>query len=164
LKRVWLALGSNLGDREAHLRQAIDRLRSAAFQIQRISPVYETAPQGFSAQGWFLNLVLAAETSLPPLRLLAHCDRVERALKRRREIENGPRTIDVDVLFYAESVIRSARLEIPHPRYAARRFVVQPLADLDPDLRDPVSHRTVNEMLADVSHQAIRKTAITIEP
>jgi len=162
LKRVYLALGSNLGDREAHLRRAIELLRAPDMRILSISPVYETAPVGFVEQNWFLNLVLAAETTLLPLQLLARCARVERALKRQRSIANGPRTIDIDILFYGQSVIRSAHLEVPHARYAERRFVLQPLADLDADLRDPVTRRTVGEMLAANREQGIRRTDIVI--
>ena len=156
MKRVWLALGSNLGDREAHLRETIESLRSPLFEVERISPVYETAPQGFERQGWFLNLVVKGRTSLMPMQLLAHCRRIERALKRQRTMVNGPRTIDIDILFYSDRVIQSAQLTIPHPRYRERRFVLQPLADLEPDFRDPVTHRSVREMLAEVSDQAIR--------
>lgn len=156
MKRVFLALGSNLGDRADYLRRAIDQLQVPDLKVLRLSPIYETAPQGLVEQGWFLNMVLEAETSLPPLRLLARCRRVERLLKRQRRIENGPRTIDIDVLFYANAVIRSAALEVPHPRYAQRRFVLQPLGDLDPDLRDPITGRTVKAMLADVADQRVR--------
>ncbi len=162
MKSAWLALGSNLGDREAHLRAAIHQLRSSALEIQRVSPVYETAPQGYARQDWFLNVVLTAQTSLMPMQLLAHCERIERALKRKRTITNGPRTIDIDILFYADTVVRTARLQIPHPRYHERRFVLQPLADLDPAFRDPVTHRTVRDMLAEASDQPIRPTPIVI--
>jgi 2-amino-4-hydroxy-6-hydroxymethyldihydropteridine diphosphokinase len=162
LKRIYLALGSNLGDREAHLRRAIDLLRAPALKITAVSPVYETAPQGKLDQGWFLNLVLQAETSLFPMQLLGHCARIELVLKRRRSVSNGPRTIDIDVLFYGRSIIHCERLTAPHPRYRERRFVLQPLADLDPDLRDPATRESITAMLARVNDQEIRRTAIVI--
>ena len=162
MKPVWLALGSNLGDREAHLRRAIQELQSPALRILRVSPVYETAPQGYLEQDWFLNLVLAAETSLMPLQLLGQCHRVERQLKRKRSIVNGPRTIDIDVLFYGNAIVNTRSLQIPHPRYRERRFVLQPLADLDAEFRDPTNGRLVKQMLANVSDQLIRPTGIVI--
>ncbi len=162
MKTIFLALGSNLGDREEHLRRAVELLKAPALKITRISPVYETAPQGKLDQGWFLNLVLQAETSLLPMQLLTHCTRVEQALKRQRAAANGPRTIDVDVLFYGRAIIQSERLVVPHPRYQERRFVLQPLCDLDPDLRDPATHDTVKTMLARVADQKVRRTVIVI--
>lgn len=131
-------------------------LEGPDLKLLRVSPVYETAPQGLVEQGWFLNLVAEAETSLLPLQLLARCRRVERLLTRHRRIQNGPRTIDIDVLFYGNAVIRSAALEVPHPRYSGRRFVLQPLADLEPEWRDPVTGHSVKALLADVADQPIR--------
>lgn len=164
MKSVWLGLGSNIGDRATYLRRAVELLHAPALKVLRVSPVYETAPQGFLDQNWFLNLVLEAETSLLPLRLLARCGRIERELGRRRSVPNGPRTIDIDILFYANAVIRGARLDTPHPRYSERRFVLQPLADLDPGHRDPVTRKTAGELLGAVAGQPIRRTAISIGP
>jgi 2-amino-4-hydroxy-6-hydroxymethyldihydropteridine diphosphokinase len=163
LKTVYLALGSNLGDREQHLRQAIAELGAKPdLRIVRVSKVYETAPQGYADQGWFLNMAVEAETSLMPMQLLSRCLRIERTLKRQRQIVNGPRTIDIDIIFYAHAVIRGGRLQVPHPRYAERRFVLQPLADLNPELRDPVTRKTVAAMLAAVKDQPVRQTGIVI--
>jgi 2-amino-4-hydroxy-6-hydroxymethyldihydropteridine diphosphokinase len=152
VKTTYLSLGSNLGDREGNLRAAIDRLKP-----RRVSPIYETEPVDHTAQPFFLNLVVEAETSLMPMQLLAHTQRIERELGRRRTIPKGPRTIDIDILFFGDRVIRAGRLEVPHPRLHERRFVLQPLADLAPDLRHPVTHRTVREMLAGLpSRPAVR--------
>jgi 2-amino-4-hydroxy-6-hydroxymethyldihydropteridine diphosphokinase len=142
VKTIYLSLGSNLGDREANLRAAMDRLKP-----RRVSPIYETEPVDHVAQPFFLNLVVEAETSLMPMQLLAHTQRIERELGRKRTIPKGPRTIDIDILFYGDSVIEGTRLQVPHPRLQERRFVLQPLADLAPDLKHPVTHRTVREML-----------------
>ncbi len=162
MKTIYLALGSNIGDRAAILRDAITRLSSAGVHVLRISPVYETEPVGYTAQAWFLNLVVEAETALFPMQLLSHTSRIERDLGRIRTIPNGPRTIDIDILLYARSIIHTSRLEIPHPRMPERRFVLAPLADLAPDLRHPVTHQTVREMLEAAPQQAIRRALIDL--
>ena len=157
MKTVYLGLGSNIGDREAQLRAAIERLASNDLRILRVSPIYETEPLELTAQRWFLNLVVEAGTSLFPMQLLARVGRIERALGRVRTVPNGPRTIDIDILLYGASVVHSQKLEIPHPRMAERRFVLAPLADLNPDLRHPVTRKTVKEMLERAPEQAVRR-------
>ena len=161
MKRIFLALGSNLGDRAAHLQKAMEALRSPELEITAVSPVYETAPQGYENQGWYLNLVLEARTFLLPMRLLARCRKIEFALGRRRDLLNGPRTIDIDILFFDRFVIRSPELEVPHPRLAQRRFVLAPLVDIAPDWKDPVHHRLMRDLLPKTADQAVRKTDIT---
>jgi 2-amino-4-hydroxy-6-hydroxymethyldihydropteridine diphosphokinase len=155
VKTVYLGLGSNVGDREQHLRAAIKRLR-AVVKVVRVSPVYETDPVEFTQQRRFLNLVLEAETELFPMQLLT---RTAREMGRVRTVEKGPRTIDIDILLYGKAVVRSGRLEIPHPRMAERRFVLAPLADLAPELRHPVNRRTVREMLDAAPEQMVRLDA-----
>ena len=156
VKTIYLSLGSNLGDREANLRAAIERLAPLDVRVLRTSPVYETEPVDYTAQRWFLNLVVEAETGLFPMQLLARIGKIERALGRIRTVAKGPRTIDIDILLYGRAVVRSARLEIPHPRMAERRFVLAPLADLAPGLRHPVTHKTVREMLEAAPAQTVR--------
>ena len=156
MKRVYLSLGSNIGDRQAHLREGIDLLPASGIQVLRVSPVYETEPIGYAAQAWFLNLVIEADTSLFPVQLLNRTQRIEHTLGRIRTIPNGPRRMDIDILLYANAVIHTTRLEIPHPRLAERRFVLQPLADLAPGLRHPVNHRTVRELLDSAPPQIVR--------
>ncbi len=109
-----------------------------------------------AAQDWFLNAVAEVETELLPRQLLARCLTVERKLKRRRTVRNGPRNIDIDVLFYADAVIQTRDLELPHPRYRERRFVLRPLADLAPELRDPLTGHTVSELLRVLQGQELR--------
>ena len=159
VKTVYLSLGSNIGDRAANLRAALDRLSAAGLQVRRVSPVYETEPVDLANQRWFLNLVAEAETDLFPLQLLVRTQRIERDLGRVPSVPKGPRTIDIDILLYANTVIRSATLEVPHPRLAERRFVLVPLADLAPGLRHPVTRRTVREMLDAAPPAVVRPAA-----
>lgn len=139
------------------LQAAIDRLQSRELRILRVSSVYETEPQGRRNQRWFLNLVVEAETDLFPRQLLGRIARIEQQLGRRRMLANGPRTIDIDILFYGGFVIDTPELKIPHPRFAERRFVLAPMVELAPDLRDPVSRRTMRELLPATAGQGLRK-------
>jgi len=157
VKIVYLGLGSNVGDREGNLHQALDQLQSRDLRLRRSSSLYETEPMGLRDQRWFLNQVAMFETELFPLQLLQRIHRIERSLGRRRVVLNGPRTIDIDILLYGNTVMKTADLEIPHPRYSERRFVLEPLAELDATLRDPVTHRTVAEMLDAVRGQSVRR-------
>jgi 2-amino-4-hydroxy-6-hydroxymethyldihydropteridine diphosphokinase len=156
MKTTYLSLGSNVGDREHMLGEALRLLESPGLHVVRVSPVYETEPQEFKNQPWFLNLVAEIQTSLFPMQLLTRLRKIERKLGRKRTVEKGPRSIDIDILLYGESVIDSQDLVVPHPRMHERRFVLQPLADLAPDLRHPVLRRSVKELLAGVTGQAIR--------
>jgi 2-amino-4-hydroxy-6-hydroxymethyldihydropteridine diphosphokinase len=146
--RIYLSLGSNIGDRAAHLTGAIAALNSAAVHVLRQSSIYETEPVDFLAQDWFLNSVLEAETSLSPQQFLSLLREIERTHGRSTLIPKGPRTLDIDILFYGSEIIRAAELEIPHPRLCNRRFVLIPLAELAPALIHPVLHTTVAELLA----------------
>jgi 2-amino-4-hydroxy-6-hydroxymethyldihydropteridine diphosphokinase len=157
MKTVYLGLGSNIGDREAMLQAALDQLHQDEVRVLRLSSVYETEPMDVRDQRWFLNLVAEAQTDLFPMQLLARIEKVEQRLGRRRVLAKGPRTIDIDILFYGNFVIRTPRLVIPHERFAERRFVLAPLAELAPDMRDPVSRRSIRELLGQVSGQAVRK-------
>jgi 2-amino-4-hydroxy-6-hydroxymethyldihydropteridine diphosphokinase len=130
LKYIYLSLGSNVGDRMTYLRSALAELAASGVHILRVSKVYETEPEGYLAQAWFLNLVAEVETRLFPQQLLKCIHRIERKLKRRRVFRNGPRTIDIDIVFYRNLTMKTETLEIPHPRYQERSFVLAPLADL----------------------------------
>jgi 2-amino-4-hydroxy-6-hydroxymethyldihydropteridine diphosphokinase len=156
VKLVYLSLGSNVGDREANLQAAVQLLEGSDLQVLRVSPIYETEPVDYTDQRWFLNLVVAAETTLLPMQLLSRINKIERSLGRVRTVPKGPRTIDIDILLYGKSVARTARLEIPHPRMAERRFVLAPLADLAPGLRHPITNQTVQEMLDAAPPAAVR--------
>ena len=159
VKTIYLGLGSNLGDRERMLQSAIEKLHDTGLHIRRISSVYETEPQGQANQRWFLNLVVEAETELFPRQLLARIGKIEQQLGRRRTAVNGPRTIDIDILFYGSFVVDTPELTVPHPRVAERRFVLAPMVELAPEMRDPVTQRTMRELLGAVAGQTVRKVA-----
>ncbi len=162
MKTAFLALGSNLGDRETNLRAAVSRLESDEIRVVRRSSLYETAPQEILDQPWFLNAVVEIETRLFPLQLLARVREIERQMGRRRVTPKGPRNIDIDILFYGRSVIATAELEVPHPRLAQRRFVLEPLAEIAPDFRHPLTGQTASEMLAALEPQGVRRLAVSL--
>ena len=140
--RVYLGLGSSLGDRETHLRQALARLANDCVKIPRVSSVYESPHLGLKPEDTenypaHLNCVAELETSLSASELLSHILSVETAGQRQRSETWGPRTIDIDILLYGENVIKTAELTVPHPGLIKRAFVVLPLAELAPDLTLP---------------------------
>jgi len=145
LSTAFLSLGSNLGNREALLNEALDGLEAAGVHILRRSSVHETEPQDFRDQPWFLNIAVEVETNLSALELLAAIQKIEAALGRRRTVPKGPRTIDIDILFYGNLVIQTAELEIPHPRLTQRSFVLNPLSEIAPDFRHPMTGKSVRE-------------------
>jgi 2-amino-4-hydroxy-6-hydroxymethyldihydropteridine diphosphokinase len=157
LKNVFLSLGSNIGVREAQLDEAVDRLEAAGVQVVRRSSVYETEPQDFHDQPWFLNLVLEVETRLSPIQLLGAIQEIEKAMGRKRDVPKGPRTIDIDILLYGPAIVETGDIQIPHPRLDQRRFVLEPMAELTPDLRHPRSGRTMSELLRDVQGQRVKR-------
>ena len=144
-----VALGSNLGDREHNLRQAVIGITGGnAAKAVAASSVYETEPMYYEDQGWFLNCVVAVETALGPRKLLERLQRVEKELGRQPGERYGPRVIDLDILFYGDEVVSEPGLEIPHPRLAERRFVLVPLNEIRPNLVHPVLKKKVSDLLA----------------
>jgi 2-amino-4-hydroxy-6-hydroxymethyldihydropteridine diphosphokinase len=157
LKTVYLSLGSNMGDRAAMLRQAVESLPGAGVEVVRTSSVYETEPVELRDQNWFLNMAVECRTGLFPLQLLRRLKKIEASLGRKRTVPKGPRTIDIDIIFYGRAVMGTPALEIPHPRFRERRFVLAPLAELAPALRDPVTGRTIADLLAGTAGQNVRR-------
>jgi 2-amino-4-hydroxy-6-hydroxymethyldihydropteridine diphosphokinase len=155
MPRIYLAFGTNLGERPANLR-AVQAALPPAVTLRRISPIYETEPWGITDQPRFLNQVAEGETQLAPGDLLLYLKDLERRLGRTEGERYGPRVIDIDILSYGRRVVNLPDLQIPHPRLAERAFVLVPLADLNPGWKHPASGKTVIELLAGLDTSGVR--------
>ena len=156
-KLVYLSLGSNVGDRAGNLNTAIDHLRAFG-EVVAVSSFYESEPVEFTAQPWFLNCAVKLNTEEMPGQLLAGILDIEQQLGRRRGREKGPRTIDLDILLFGNSIVEDRGLTIPHPAMHERRFVLEPLAEIAPEVRHPAFKRTIRELRdALPPGQAVRK-------
>ena len=144
-KTVYLSLGSNLGDRQAQLETAIEKLRQVG-TVGAVSSFYETEPVEVRQQGWFLNCAVKLETEAMPRQLLARVLEIERSMGRKRTQAKGPRNVDIDILLFGTSVIEAKGLTIPHPAMHERRFVLEPLAEIAPEVRHPVLKKTAREL------------------
>ena len=151
MDRVAIALGSNVGDRRAHLDYAVSALRGLLTNLS-VSRYYDTVPVGASGpQAMYLNAAAVGETALPPRALLDALLAIEQERGRERPYVNAPRTLDLDLILLGDVVREEPGLVVPHPRFRERRFVLEPLAAVAPDLRDPISGKTVAELLADAA-------------
>ncbi len=144
---IYLSLGSNLGDREAQLRMALEKLHQRGIVLVKESSIYETEPVDVLDQPDFLNLVCQVNTPLEPEPLLAACQEIEFEMGRRRGEDKGGRNIDIDILFYGRRIVETPFLKIPHPAWRQRNFVLVPLAEIAPNFRDPVSDQTAQALL-----------------
>ncbi|MGE5808204.1 MAG: 2-amino-4-hydroxy-6-hydroxymethyldihydropteridine diphosphokinase [Nitrospirota bacterium] len=154
---AYIGLGSNMGDKMATCRTALDLL-SRAGRVVRVSSFYCTEPVGYADQEPFLNAVAELETDLSPLALLAACHVIEEELGRNRLFRWGPRTIDLDILLYGDHVVDTGELTVPHALMAERRFVLTPLNEIAPDVVHPVSRKTVSTLLKELkdSHKVVK--------
>lgn len=160
LKKVYLSLGSNIGEREENLRRAIEALAREHIHIVAESSIYETEPQDVPGQRWFLNMVVECETTYFPIQLLSVIQRIEREFGRVRNsatVRRGPRSIDIDLLLFGSVVMSTAQLTIPHARMFDRRFVLEPLLEIAPGLRHPVTGEAVSKFAGKVAAQRLRK-------
>ncbi|MEN9938357.1 MAG: hypothetical protein RLZZ387_4936 [Chloroflexota bacterium] len=149
-QRVYIGLGSNLGDRVAKLSEAVRHLQEV-IAVERVSNLYVAAPLGYVHDDAFINAVVQGTTSMKPMDLLRSLQQIERAMGRRVGVEYGPRPIDLDLLLFGTFQMETLELTLPHPRLPQRAFVLKPLAELAPDLMHPVLYYTVTQLLQDVN-------------
>jgi 2-amino-4-hydroxy-6-hydroxymethyldihydropteridine diphosphokinase len=156
-KTAYISLGSNIGDRQKYLREAVAHL-GVNNRVLRTSSLYETEPVEFTRQAWFLNCAVAIETEKSPTELMASLLSIELELGRRRLQRKGPRTIDMDILLFEDTVVESPNLVVPHPAMQQRRFVLDPMAEIAPDVVHPVLKKTMRELLTELpAGQVVRK-------
>jgi 2-amino-4-hydroxy-6-hydroxymethyldihydropteridine diphosphokinase len=160
---VYLALGTNMGDRRNNLVRALQELQ-VAVTIQIVSPVYETEPVGYLEQPRFLNLVCMGMTALAPLPLLSFAKDIEQALGRTPGIRNGPRPIDIDILLYDDLQLNTPQLTLPHPRMAERAFVLAPLADIAPELLLPGNTQNVQQLFHHLPQHGVVRSEEALKP
>ena len=159
-KRLYLSLGTNLGNKRENLTRAIELLSLAFGKCIAVSQFIETAPWGFDSENSFLNCAVAFDTDLAPLELLDITESIERGLGRTQKSNNGhyrDRIIDIDILLYGDNIIVSDRLTIPHPLMHKRDFVLEPLAEIAPETQHPVLHKSIKQLMEENKEQMLCK-------
>lgn len=157
---VYLSLGTNMGDRRANLDRALELLTADQIQVVQQSSVYETAPRDVVDQPWFLNLVVECEMNYSPDELMRGILQIEKEMGRDRSsaaVHRGPRLIDIDILLYDNLIIQTPQLTVPHPRMLERRFILEPLLELAPELKDPMTGRPLRSALTAVLDQPMTR-------
>jgi len=162
---AYLSLGSNVGDRSANLKHAISRLATLG-NVAAVSSFYETEPVEVTSQPWFLNCAVALAIGKTSQELLAGILQIEQEMGRRREVNKGPRNIDIDILLFGDTVTNGPELDLPHPAMHQRRFVLEPLVEIAPNARHPMLKRTVRELRDALpeGEQAVRVVEISNPP
>jgi len=156
MNKVYIGIGSNLGDREKNIKEAISLINAySSINVVKISSIYETEPVGFKEQNWFLNLVIEVETTFLPQELLAILKQVEAKLGKKIERKWGPRTIDLDILLFNDIILELPDLQIPHKLMHKRTFVLVPFAQIAPNVKHPVLNKTIQELLGLVRDNSI---------
>lgn len=157
-EKIFIALGSNLGDREANVREAV-RLagEGGGLTVVKISPLYESEPWGQEDQPRFVNAVMEARSELPPVELLKYLKGIEAEMGREKAEKWGPRIIDLDIIFYGARVVKDEHVEVPHPRAHERAFVMVPLSDIAPWFIDPLSGAPVSELAERLGKEGLRR-------
>jgi 2-amino-4-hydroxy-6-hydroxymethyldihydropteridine diphosphokinase len=151
--KVYLGIGSNIGDRKRNCLEAVEALKKAGVLIRRVSSLYETEPWGYEKQPRFLNMAVEGETELSPLSLLKKIKEIEQNLGRQESFRWGPREVDIDILFYDSLVVNEPGLKIPHPYIHKREFVLRPLKEIAPELVHPVLGETIIELFEQLKRE-----------
>lgn len=144
--RVFLSIGSNIENRQENIKTSIKEIKKLG-DIKTVSSIYETEPVGYQKQNNFLNLVLKLETKLSPNKLIKETQKIENEMGRIKKIKDGPRNIDIDIIFYNDEIINTEKLTVPHPRMHQRRFVLAPMKEIAGETIHPVKNKTISELL-----------------
>ena len=158
-----MSLGSNIGDRSENLRTAIAALDGVEVRVTKVSSIYETEPVDLLEQPWFLNCVVEGETSVEPVLLLRELREIERRMGSKKLVARGPRLIDIDILVYGAVTMDTPELQVPHPRMQLRRFVLEPLAEIAPQLKHPSWSGTAAELLATSEDRSVVRSIGNLE-
>ena len=145
MAKVYLSIGSNVGNKLINMKKAITSIKKN-LRVTKISPIYKTEPVGYKKQDWFLNCAVEAETDMEPFKLLSFLKSIEKRLKRKKVFRYGPRTMDIDIIFYGDKILKSGKLVIPHPRMHRRLFVLEPLSRISPNFVHPEYKKTIEEL------------------